>query len=417
MNKELVVISSPFDTISGYGARSRDIIRELIKSEKYNIRLLPQRWGNTPWGFCKNNPEWSYLYDYVLKPEEHQIKPNIFIQITIPNEFNPVGYYNIGITAGIENDICPPDWMEGLNRMDLNIVSSEHSKNVFQNTKYNKKINGNVEELILNKPIKVLFEGVDTSTYNIVEEGLDVINDIPEDFCFLTLGHWLQGDLGEDRKNIGLTVKLFYEAFKNIKNQPALILKTSFGNSSKMSKHEVFKKIHEIKKLFKKEDQLPNVYLLNSDLKDSEINKLYNHPKIKSLISLTKGEGFGRPLLEFSFVGKPIISTYWSGQVDFLKKDNILPLKGELKHVHPSSQNQWLIKEGKWFNVNEDETKNAFRIMFNNYKKYLSKADSQKKYVEENFTTDKMGEKLLDILNENYKPQPQFKPLVLPNIL
>lgn len=417
MNKELVVISSPFDTISGYGARSRDIIRELIKSEKYNIRLLPQRWGNTPWGFCKNNPEWSYLYDYVLKPEEHQIKPNIFIQITIPNEFNPVGYYNIGITAGIENDICPPDWIEGLNRMDLNIVSSEHSKNVFQNTKYNKKINGNVEELILNKPIKVLFEGVDTSTYNIVEEGLDVINDIPEDFCFLTLGHWLQGDLGEDRKNIGLTVKLFYEAFKNIKNQPALILKTSFGNSSKMSKHEVFKKIHEIKKLFKKEDQLPNVYLLNSDLKDSEINKLYNHPKIKSLISLTKGEGFGRPLLEFSFVGKPIISTYWSGQVDFLKKDNILPLKGELKHVHPSSQNQWLIKEGKWFNVNEDETKNAFRIMFNNYKKYLSKADSQKKYVEENFTTDKMGEKLLDILNENYKPQPQFKPLVLPNIL
>ncbi len=417
MNKELVVISSPFDTISGYGARSRDIIRELIKSEKYNIRLLPQRWGNTPWGFCKNNPEWSYLYDYVLKPEEHQIKPNIFIQITIPNEFNPVGYYNIGITAGIENDICPPDWMEGLNRMDLNIVSSEHSKNVFQNTKYNKKINGNVEELILNKPIKVLFEGVDTSTYNIVEEGLDVINDIPEDFCFLTLGHWLQGDLGEDRKNIGLTVKLFYEAFKNIKNQPALILKTSFGNSSKMSKHEVFKKIHEIKKLFKKEDQLPNVYLLNSDLKDSEINKLYNHPKIKSLISLTKGEGFGRPLLEFSFIGKPIISTYWSGQVDFLKKDNILPLKGELKHVHPSSQNQWLIKEGKWFNVNEDETKNAFRIMFNNYKKYLSKADSQKKYVEENFTTDKMGEKLLDILNENYKPQPQFKPLVLPNIL
>jgi glycosyltransferase involved in cell wall biosynthesis len=246
---------------------------------------------------------------------------------------------------------------------------------------------------------------------------LDVINNIPEDFCFLTLGHWLQGDLGEDRKNIGLTVKLFYEAFKNIKNQPALILKTSFGNSSKISKHEVFKKIHEIKKLFKKEDQLPNVYLLNSDLKNSEINKLYNHSKIKSLISLTKGEGFGRPLLEFSFIGKPIISTYWSGQVDFLKKDNILPLKGELKHVHPSSQNQWLIKEGKWFNVNEDETKNAFRIMFNNYKKYLSKADSQKKYVEENFTTDKMGEKLLNILNENYKPQPQFKPLVLPNIL
>lgn len=417
MNKELVVISSPFDTVSGYGARSRDIIRELIKSEKYNIRLLPQRWGNTPWGFCKDNPEWSYLYDYVLKPEEHQIKPDIFIQITIPNEFNPVGYYNIGITAGIENDICPPDWMEGLNRMDLNIVSSEHSKNVFQNTKYNKKINGNVEELILNKPVKVLFEGVDTSTYNVIEEGLDVINNIPEDFCFLTLGHWLQGDLGEDRKNIGLTVKLFYEAFKNIKNQPALILKTSFGNSSKISKHEVFKKIHEIKKLFKKEDQLPNVYLLNSDLKNSEINKLYNHPKIKSLISLTKGEGFGRPLLEFSFIGKPIISTYWSGQVDFLKKDNILPLKGELKHVHPSSQNQWLIKEGKWFNVNEDETKNAFRIMFNNYKKYLSKADSQKKYVEENFTTDKMGEKLLNILNENYKPQPQFKPLVLPNIL
>mgnify|MGYP000680750988 CR=1 FL=1 len=66
MSKPRFVISSPFDTYSGYGARSRDIIKSIIQSNKYQVELLSQRWGDTSWGFCKDHPEWEFLLDYKI---------------------------------------------------------------------------------------------------------------------------------------------------------------------------------------------------------------------------------------------------------------------------------------------------------------------------------------------------------------
>mgnify|MGYP003643105398 FL=1 len=59
MNKPVFIISCPFDTYSGYGARSRDIVKAIIELNKYDVKLLPQRWGSTSWGFCKAHPEWE----------------------------------------------------------------------------------------------------------------------------------------------------------------------------------------------------------------------------------------------------------------------------------------------------------------------------------------------------------------------
>ena len=139
MNKPLFVISSCFDTYSGYGARSRDLIKAIVETDKYNVKLLSQRWGATPFGFCKDNPEWKFLLDLLLPQNQLTQKPDIWAQITIPSEFQPVGKFNIGFTAGIETTLCAGDWIEGLNRMDLNIVSSEHSKKVFNDSKYEKR--------------------------------------------------------------------------------------------------------------------------------------------------------------------------------------------------------------------------------------------------------------------------------------
>ena len=129
--KPLVVISCPADTFSGYGARSRDIALPLIKSGKYDVKILPQRWGQTPKGFIQNNPEWGFLSKHILNVQPPN-QPEIWMQITVPNEFQPIGKFNIGCTAGIESNICPGDWIEGLNRMNLNFVSSNHSKKVFE---------------------------------------------------------------------------------------------------------------------------------------------------------------------------------------------------------------------------------------------------------------------------------------------
>ena len=171
---------------------------------------------------------------------------------------------------------------------------------------------------------------------------------IPESFAYLFVGHWMEGDLGEDRKNVGLLVKSFYETFKNKTNKPALILKTSQVGSSYLDREEILKKIKMIRKTVNS-NNLPNIYLLHGEFTDEEMNSLYNHNKIKAMVSLTKGEGFGRPLLEFTLVKKPLICSGWSGQIDFLDSQFTNLIGGQLTPVHPSTKNQFLLPESKWF--------------------------------------------------------------------
>ena len=433
MNKPLFIISSPFDVYSGYSARSRDLIKAIIELNKYDVKLLPQRWGDCAWGFCKDNPEWSFLYDYVLTTPQLPKQPEIWMQITVPNEFTPVGKYNIGVTAGIESNICAADLIEGANRMNLTLISSEHSKQVFQNSKFEKrnKQTNQVEGIIeLNKPIEVLFEGANLDIYLPQEPAIkgasvlsDTISDIKEDFAYLFVGHWMSGDLGEDRKNVSLLIKSFFETFKNKSKQPALILKTSGAVSSYVDREIILNKIQQIKNTVDSKN-LPNVYLLHGEFTDTEINEIYNHPKVKAMVSLTKGEGFGRPLLEFSLVKKPIIVSNWSGHMDFLNPEFVVAINGELKNVHPSAVNQFLIPESQWFSPYYNEVGNALKDVFENYKNYTEGAKRQAYRSKNEFSWDKMKDKI-DSLFTQYIPEfpkaielklPQLKKIELPKL-
>ena len=419
--KPLFIISSPFDTYSGYGARSRDIIKAIVQSNKYDVKLISQRWGQTAWGFCKDNPEWLFLLDHVLDTPQLPKQPEIWMQITVPNEFQPVGKYNIGVTAGIETTVCAPEWVEGVNRMNLTLVSSNHSKKVFEDSKFEKRnqqtnqLEGTVQ---LQKPIEVLFEGADLDVYKTIERNqIQNINldSIKEDFAYLFVGHWIHGDLGEDRKNIGLLIKAFYETFKNKSKKPALILKTALAGSSYVDREEILKRIKIIKKTVNSKD-LPNVYLLIGDFSDNEMNELYNHPKVKSMVCLTKGEGFGRPLLEFSLVKKPIISTNWSGHIDFLNKDFVTLLDGTLTQVHPSAANQFLLKDSQWFAPDQGQIGYYLKDMFENYKNYTEGAKRQAYRSKTEFSWNKMKE-TMDSLFEQYIPEfPKEVALKLPSL-
>jgi len=419
--KPLFVISSPFDTYSGYGARSRDLIKAIVESDKYNVRLISQRWGGTPFGFCEDNPEWKFLLDLQLPNNQLPKQPEIWAQVTVPNEFQPVGKYNIGFTAGIETTLCAPEWIEGCNRMDLNIVSSEHSKKVFVDSKYEKRnkqtnvLEGTVE---LSKPMEVLFEGANVDIYKVIEShqiktiNLDLIK---EKFAYLFVGHWITGDFNEDRKNVSLLVKAFYEVFKNKQTKPALILKTSQVGASYMDREEILKKIKQILKTVNSKN-VPNVYLLHGEFTDVEMNELYNHPKVKAMVSLTKGEGFGRPLLEFSLTKKPIITTGWSGHMDFLNPDFVNLIQGQLTNVHESAANQFLLKDSQWFSADHGQVGYFLKDVFENYKNYTDKAKRQAYYSKSNFSWDKMKEKINIILTDNVPEFPSEVKLKLPSM-
>ena len=414
--KPLFVISSPFDTYSGYGARSRDLIKAIVETNKYDVKLLSQRWGNTPFGFCEDNPEWRFLINLTLINNQLTQKPDIWAQVTVPNEFQPVGKYNIGFTAGIESTLCVAEWIEGCNRMDLNIVSSEHSKKVFKESKYEKrnKQTNDLEGMVeLTKPMEVLFEGANTNIYKILDTPCSLDINIKEDFAYLFVGHWMPGDLGEDRKNVGLLVKAFYETFKNKAKKPALILKTSQVGSSYIDREEILKKIKLIRKTVNSTN-LPKIYLLHGEFTDIEMNEIYNHSKVKAMVNLTKGEGFGRPLLEFSLIKKPIITTGWSGHTDFLSQEFTNLINGQLTNVHPSTANQFLLVESQWFSPDHGQVGFYLKDVFENYKKYTEKAKRQAFKSKNEFSWNKMKYKISEILTANIPDFPTQVELKLP---
>mgnify|MGYP001250387076 CR=1 FL=1 len=408
--KNTFVISCPIDTYSGYGARSRDFVKALIELDKYEVSILPQRWGNTPFNFIKDHEDkWGFLNDHIHRgPLTEQ--PDIWCQSTVPNEFNPIGKFNIGLTAGIETTACAPQWIEGMNRMDIIITSSEHSKNVLKTTKYQANLaNGDTKPLELEKPIEVLFEGADLDMYKVISKNKfknaklsKSIDSIDESFAFLSVGHWMQGDLGHDRKNMGLLVKAFYEVWKNKNNPPALILKTTCAAASYTDRREILNRINIIRDSIPNATKLPKIYLIHGDLSNTDMNELYNHPKVKSFISLTRGEGFGRPLLEFSLTNKPIIASAWSGQLDFLDKEFTALVGGKLEKLHPSSQiKDMLINESEWFAPDHAHIKQAMTDVVKNYKQWLVKGKRQGFKSRENFNFESMKGKLNSILDSN----------------
>lgn len=418
--KPLLIISCPIDTYSGYGARSRDLVKAIIELNKYDVKVLPQRWGNTPWNFIQDHPEWEFLSPLLLPPGRNlPARPKVWIQVSVPNEFQPVGEYNIGVTAGIETTHCHHTWIQGLNRMDLNLVSSNHAKKVFEDSVYSHQdSNGNnIGELTLKQPVEVLFEGADLTKYFPSKKKSSIdLNSIKESFAFLFVGHWMQGVIGEDRKNVGLMVKTFLETFKNIKTPPALILKTSGGGASYTDRERILDMVEQIRSTVEA-NTLPNIYLLHGEFSDKEINSLYNDPKVKAMISFTKGEGFGRPLLEFSLTKKPIIATKWSGHVDFLDSRFTTLIDGNLTNVHDSAAvKDMILKESKWFSINPSEASSHLSNMFNNYFKYEKGATLQYHKSKNNFSYDNMVNVLSHIF-DTYVPEFASEiPLTLPEL-
>ena len=161
---------------------------------------------------------------------------------------------------------------------------------------------------------------------------------------------------------------------------------------------------------------LPNIYLLHGEFSDSEMNEIYNHPKVKAMVSLTKGEGFGRPLLEFTLSKKPIICTGWSGQMDFLDPSFTNLIGGQLTNVHESIANQFLLKESQWLNPDYMQIGFYLKDVFENYKNYTDKAKRQAFKSKNEFSWDKMKEKLSDILNTNIPEFPKQVQIQRPTI-
>lgn len=418
MSKPLLVFQAPIATRSGYGDHSRDILKSLFDLDLYDVKVVPTRWGNTPQDQINPQTEFGQkILKNVVTKVDRQI--DIFIQVSVANEFKRNGKYNIGITAGVETTIAPKEFIDGSNQMDLVITPSQFTKDVLVNTSFSqvdKKTNQKIAEFKIEKPIEVLFEGVDTSIFFKDNKLSSVLDSVETDFNFLFVGHWLSGDLGHDRKDIGMMIKTFCTIFKNLpKNkQPGLILKTSHAGFSVGEREQISQKIKTLSEEYGV--SCPPIHLIWGDLSEQELNSLYNDDKVKAMISFTKGEGYGRPLAEFAITGKPILVSNWSGYKDFLPTESTVYLDGEVKQVHQSASNKFLLKEAKWFYVDYSKAASKIFDVYNNYGKYAKQSLNLTSHITNNFSLSKMSNKLREILEKYIPKQPEHVEFKLPTI-
>jgi len=376
MSKPFLLFRGPVQTRSGYGAHSRDLLQALYEMNTYDIKIDSCGWGSTPMtALEKDNVFHKWIESNIISSLTTQ--PDVYVQVTVPNEFQRVGKINIGITAGIETTVAPKSWVDGCNKMDMIIATSQFSSEVLMSTVYNETIN--------------------------------------EDFAFLFVGHWLKGNLGQDRKDVGMLIKCFVEAFKNEEDKPALVLKTSSATFSIKQREDLAKKIKE---LVGDTETPPPIYLLFGELTDKEMNNLYNHSKIKAMVSLTKGEGFGRPLLEFTMTGKPVIASNWSGHKDFLPMDKGIMIGGKLNEVDESAIDDFILKGSKWFTANYNEAAEVMKIVKNDYQKFLDRAENLRIENSTKFSFQRMVEEFEKLLPKTVSQEelPKQKPINLPKL-
>jgi len=398
-----VIVKGPGLSQSGYGEHTRFVLRSLrSRPDLFDVYYININWGQTGWNHEDTEERrWmDFLLGKTLQYSQQGGQFDISLQVTVPNEFEPMAPVNIGVTAGIETTKIAPQWVEKGMNMDKIIVVSEHAKYGFDNTEYKAANNQTGEEFMakVTCPIEV----VSYPVKNIDSTKIDL--DLKHDFNFLTVGTWIV------RKNLENTIKWFVEEFYD--QEIGLVVKTSLAKNCLRDREFAHTRLKEL--LVEYEGRKCEVYLLHGDMSESEMTGVYQHPKIKAMVNISHGEGFGLPLFEAAYNSLPIVTTNWGGQVDFLhmpnknkrNKEGTKPMFTEviydIKPIQESAHWEGVIqKDSMWCFPKEWNYKKSLRMLYKNYGPAKSQAKKLQKWVVENFEESKQYQKMCDVI---YKP-------------
>jgi glycosyltransferase involved in cell wall biosynthesis len=349
-----ILIRGPVLTQSGYGVHARQVAEWALSRKDFEVEFQALPWGDTPW--LINRDDHHGLIGSIM---EKTVDPNgrkydATIQIQLPNEWDTsFSKNNIGITAGVETDRCNPSWVSDCNKMNAVIVPSKHTKSCLE-------ASGN-----LTTKLTVIPEAYSESIGSRAKNKVDDLK-FSTPFNFLIFGQITGNNPENERKNIFYTVKWLCEVFKNDK-EVGIVIKTNSGRNTSIDRRIIHQTFESLAKEVRK-GEFPKIHLIHGDMSDDEVASLYVHPQIKSLVSLTRGEGFGLPILEAAASGLPVIATSWSGHVDFLSLGKYIEIDYSLTEIHPSRiDDRIFIRGSKWAKVNEDDFKKKILKFRNGY--------------------------------------------------
>jgi len=391
---------------SGYGEHARFVLRALkTREDIFDIYFENLNWGQTSW-MWEDTPERQWLDFLLMKTINHTQNQGTFdlsLQVTIPNEWKKLAPVNIGCTAGIETTMIAPEWVQNSYLVDKIIVVSNFSKEAFVNTVYQVQNSqtGEAHSVGVSTPIEVVNYPLRPTT---AAENVNL--DFKFDFNFLAVAQW------SPRKNIENTVRWFIEEFYD--QEIGLVLKTSLANNSYIDFNATRDKIKLLLADPRYSERKCSVELLHGYMKDDELSSLYQHPKIKALINISHGEGFGLPMFEAAGYGKPVVTTGWGGQSDFLymsekvkgkrKKQRMAKFaEVEFNLAHIQKEAAWkgvLVPESQWAYADQGSYKMKLRDVYKNYPRHQKRALVLQKHIVENFTEDKIYKQFTDTVSE-----------------
>ena len=393
--RQKILVRGPVLTQSGYGEQARFALRALRSREDlFEVFIMPINWGQTGW-VSLNNEERAWIDSRIAATHIHSQQGGTFdisLQVTIPNEWENIAPINVGYTAGIETTQVAPAWLEKSNMMDKIIVVSNHSKDVFVNTVYQatNQQTGQTAELRNQTPVSV----VNFPVRDIKKQKVDLKFDY--NFNYLAISQW------GPRKNFDNLINWFVE--ENFDQEVGLVLKTSVKNNCIIDRKYTEQRLKNI--LSKHGDVKCKVYLLHGDMTEEEMAGLYNHPKVKCLISATHGEGFGLPFFEAAANGLPIIAPNWSGHTDFLNitdkrngKQTALfsTVDFTLQNVQQEAVWDGVIQaESQWAFADESSFKRRLREVRKEYDSAKKVANKLKRHVRKSFTSESQNSQFVE---------------------
>jgi glycosyltransferase involved in cell wall biosynthesis len=388
--KKNILFKAPVLTHSGYGIHARQIARVLVENFPDQVKFFPTLWGNTGW-ILQNNEDENNIEDIMSRIDlDENKKYDLSLQLLLPDEWNTKhGQKNIGITAGVETDICPENWIECCNKMDRVVVPSEFTKETFVKS-------GNLKQPITVIPEETYIKENDIYKGN---SSFEIKNNIQTKFNVLVFGQITGTNPHNDRKNIFFTIKELCDIFKN-DHDFGIILKTNAARNTSIDKFYVENIIKNICIEIKK-SEFPKIYLIHGNMTKNDMLEMYNAKSIKALVTLSRGEGFGLPILEAASANLPIVSVNWSGQLEFLNNGKFLKVDYVLKEIHESRiDNRIFIKGAKWAEYQSHSFKRKMKDLRSDYKIYKQSAENLGKILREKYSHEEISNKYLKLISE-----------------
>ncbi len=386
-----VLLRAPLLSQSGYGVHSRQIARWLFSVPDLDVSCELLNWGQTPW--LTNSSEDGLVKEILQASTNQKQFYDITIQNQLPNEWNPfLGLYNVGVTAGVETDRCNPAWIDAVNRMQLVIVPSEHTKQTFLNT-------GKVKT-----PIVVVPESFPDSFLTGDEcVELPELDALKTKFNFLVVGTMTGNNPENERKNIAYTMKWVAEQFKD-NEDVGLIVKSSLGRNTHLDRLMLQNIQTQMISQFGLTSGFPKFYLLHGEMTDLEMKSLYRHPKVKALLNLSRGEGFCLPALEAASQGLPVIATGWSAHTEFLGLGKYIKVDYKLQEIHPSRVDNQIFMQGtSWAYPDEQDVKKRLRKFYENPSIPREWAQDLQKTIRERFSFSAIAKKYSEVLSDKLR--------------